>query len=74
MTRHKNPAGGNGGADSNLRLAIDYQTLDENFYSKTRTAFQGLKLSDEARRGCVYSVEQSGVVIDFRLWRVEHAR
>jgi hypothetical protein len=57
-----------------LRLAIDYQTLDKNFYTKTRTAFQGVKLSNEARRGCVYSVEQSGVVMDFRLWRVEHAR
>jgi hypothetical protein len=73
MAQTQNPAG-EGGADGNLRLAIDYQTLDSDFYSKTRTAFQGLKLSEAARRGCVYSVEQSGVVIDFRLWRVEHAR
>ena len=74
MASTKNPAVASGGADSNLRFAIVDQTLDRDFYIKARAAFQGIKLSDEARRGCIYSVEQSGVVIDFRLWRVEHAR
>ena len=74
MATHKNPAGASGGADSNLRFAIVDQAIDAEFYSKTRTAFQGIKLSNEARRGCIYSVEQSGVVIDFKLWRSSNAR
>jgi hypothetical protein len=77
MTRYRNPAGASGGADRDLRFAIENQVVTSN-YSPNGVRLKSqrkIPVSDELRAIIRrWSIDNSGNVIDFRQWRIEHAR
>jgi hypothetical protein len=77
MTRYRNPAGASGGADGDLRFAIDYQAA-RNEYSRNGVRLKSqrkIPVSDELkaiiRR---WRVDESGVVVSLQNWRVANGR
>jgi len=72
MAKTQNPAV-QGGAGSNLRFAVVNQTVSEDFYIKSRSAFQGVTLSTEALRNALIA-KTSSVVVDLQAWRMTNAR
>jgi hypothetical protein len=77
MTRYRNPAGASGGADRDLRFAIDCQAT-RNEYSRNGVRLKSqrkIPVSDELkaiiRR---WRVDESGVVVSLQNWRVANGR
>jgi len=77
MTRYRNPAGASGGADRDLRFAIENQVVTSN-YSPNGVRLKSqrkIPVSDELkaiiRR---WRVDESGVVVSLQNWRVANGR